>query len=226
MNLPRHVQALPKGELKRLKALTALEAEVRSKGFRSIAGVDEAGRGPLAGPVVAAACSIPEGVFFPGINDSKLLTALKRETLYHQITSHPAVHFGIGVVDHVAIDRINILQATFQAMREAVAQMTVEPDYLLVDGQHTFTDKIPSLAVIKGDLRSHMIAAASILAKHRRDQIMIEYDALYPDYGFAAHKGYATEQHRLALAKYGPSPIHRLTFNAIFNEEILPEMSI
>lgn len=213
------MKPLSQSEQQRLLTMTVIEAEARKKGFRLIAGVDEAGRGPLAGPVVAAACSIPEGIYFPGINDSKLLLAAHRETLYHQITSHPAVHFGIGIVDHVAIDRINILQATFQAMREAVSQMRETPDCLLVDGPHTFTNEIPSQAVIKGDRRCQMIAAASIIAKHQRDQIMIAYDAEYPQYGFAAHKGYGTERHRVALAKYGPSPIHRLTFHSCVREE-------
>jgi ribonuclease HII len=205
----------PKCELRRLEKLTELETAARAKGYRCIAGVDEAGRGPLAGPVVAAACSIPQGLYFPGINDSKLLLPKKRKTLFEQITGHKKVHYGVGIVEHSVIDRINILQAALEAMRSAVKQLPVQPDCLLVDGAHCFTESIYSEPVIKGDSRSQMIAAASIIAKEMRDRIMVEYHKRYPEYGFDEHKGYPTEKHRKALAKYGPCPIHRLTFSSV-----------
>lgn len=206
---------LPRDEKKRLLKLTELESVARAKGYQSIAGVDEAGRGPLAGPVVAAACTIPEKTYFPGINDSKLLNAEERKELFKQLTSKKGVHYGIGIVDHSVIDQINILQATLQAMRDAVHQLPAMPDCLLVDGIHVFLDTIYSEAIVKGDSLSQMIAAASIIAKETRDKIMIDYHKRYPKYGFDEHKGYATVKHREALAKYGPCPIHRVTFNSV-----------
>lgn len=208
-------KALPSSERRRLKKLTELETLARQKGFTFIAGVDEAGRGPLAGPVVAAACSIPEKVFFPGINDSKQLLPALRKELFEQITTHPRVSFGVGVIDHLVIDRINILQATLEAMRAAVKALPQQPDCLLVDGINTFSEHIHSVAIKKGDSLSQMIAAASVIAKETRDRIMLQYHEEYPEYGFHEHKGYATEKHLIALAKHGPCPIHRTTFHSV-----------
>jgi ribonuclease HII len=212
-------KALPKSEIERLKKLTELEGAARAKGYKSIAGVDEAGRGPLAGPVVAAACMIQEGLYFPGINDSKLLLPKRRRALFEELIAHEGVHYAVGVVENRQIDEINILQATLEAMRIAVKKMAVALDCLLVDGNHLFLESIYSEAIVKGDSRSQMIAAASIIAKERRDQIMMEYHHHYPEYGFDEHKGYATEKHREALAKYGPCPIHRRSFSSVLQEE-------
>lgn len=212
---PKPLRALPKNERERLAKLTELEIEARAKGYHSLAGVDEVGRGPLAGPVVAAACSIREGLFFSGINDSKQLTPLKREILFEQLRAHEGVRFGIGLVDHLEIDRINIYQSTLVAMREAVLKLPEKPDCLLVDGVRLNVEGIYSERIIKGDTLSQMIAAASIIAKVMRDQIMVNYHEQYPEYGFHEHKGYATKQHRLALAQHGPCPIHRKTFEPV-----------
>lgn len=208
-------KALPKHEIERLIKLTELETAARAKGYKCIAGVDEAGRGPLAGPVVAAACVIEDRIFFPGINDSKQLLPIKRREIFAQLLGHPGVVYGVGIVEHTEIDRINILQATFEAMRAAVKKLPVEPDCVLVDGSHTFLQTVYSEAIIKGDSRSQVIAAASIIAKETRDQLMMEYHKRYPEYSFDEHKGYATEKHRAALAKYGPCPIHRKSFRTV-----------
>ena len=205
-------KALHKSEKERLEKLTELENGARAKGYKWVVGVDEAGRGPLAGPVVAAACYIPEGLFFPGINDSKLLLPTKRKMLFAQLKAHADVRFGIGIIESSMIDQINILQAAMQAMREAVQKLPLKPDCLLVDGDRIFTDQIYSEAIVKGDSRSQMIAAASIIAKETRDEIMVQLHQYYPQYGFDEHKGYGTEKHRAALAKYGPCPIHRHSF--------------
>jgi len=205
-------KTLSKSEKIRLKRLTTLEKQAREKGYSCVAGVDEAGRGPLAGPVFAAACIIPEGIFFPGINDSKLLSPIKRKNLFELITSHPKVSFGVCFVDHERIDQINIHQASLEAMSGAISQLPCKPDYVLVDGlKLTLADMITE-KVIHGDRLSQMIAAASIVAKQSRDQVMTRYHEQYPQYGFDEHKGYATPEHRAALVKYGPCPIHRRTF--------------
>lgn len=214
MKMPQKQQkALLKSEEGRLKKLTELEATFRVKGFKCIAGVDEAGRGPLAGPVVAAACSIPEGLFFSGINDSKLLLPKQRKELLKQLLMHEGVAYGIGVIGHFEIDQLNIHHAALAAMRLAVEHLPIQPDCLLVDGKFGFTDKIFTERIVKGDSLSQMIAAASIIAKETRDQMMIYFDKRYPEYGFAEHKGYATAHHREALEKYGPCPIHRRSFS-------------
>lgn len=199
-------------EKERLKALLRYEEEAYHLGARLIAGIDEAGRGPLAGPVVAAACIIPVGIFFPGINDSKKLTALQREKLFAAISTHPDVIYALGFSSHEEIDQINIYQATAQAMRRAVDGLTTTPDYLLVDGMPLSHLSIPSQKIIGGDALSQSIAAASVLAKVTRDRLMLEYDQQWPQYGFKQHKGYGTKQHLLAIADHGPCPIHRLTF--------------
>lgn len=188
------------------------EDAANEKGYRNIAGVDEAGRGPLAGPVVAAACIIPSDVWIEGINESKKVTPNKREVLYEHITSHPDIKHGVGVVSSQEIDRINIYQATIVAMLQAVENLLSPPDYLLVDGLQLNHQKIPSQKIIRGDEQSHSIAAASILAKVIRDRLMMEYHKQWPQYGFDSHKGYGTKKHLAAIKNHGACPIHRLTF--------------
>jgi len=184
----------------------------------AVVGVDEAGRGPLAGPVVAGACILPDGVQLPGVNDSKKLSERKREAAYERIVA-AAVGWGVGVVDHARIDQINILQATFEAMAlavQAACSMAGEPaenPCLLVDGNALVPSWTgPQRWVIGGDRKVLSIAAASILAKVTRDRMMVEYDRLYPAYGFARHKGYSAKEHFEALDRFGASPIHRITF--------------
>ncbi|MEM8727417.1 MAG: ribonuclease HII [Chlamydiota bacterium] len=191
------------------------EEKAYSEGYRLIAGVDEAGRGPLAGPVVAAACILPRHLNVEGIDDSKKLKPKQREELYRILTNHPEVFFGIGIVDHVLIDEINILKASLRAMALAIKRLAKEPDYLLIDGNRLPPTDIASKAVIKGDSRSMSIGAASIIAKHRRDLLMVEYHKKYPDYGFNTHKGYGTKAHLEALRLHGPCPIHRLGFEPV-----------
>ncbi len=202
-------------ELVRLQGLTLFENAARSQGYKYIAGVDEAGRGPLAGPVVAAACHLPEGVMLDGVDDSKKLTPAKRAELFKRIAQNPSISYGVGVIDAQIIDQINILRATFEAMLIAVAQMAQKPDYLLVDGHMLPKTSIPAKAIVKGDSLSISIATASIVAKETRDALMNQYHELWPVYGFNKHKGYGTQQHLLALEKYGPCPIHRVTFEPI-----------
>jgi len=199
-------------ENERLLALTAFEEKARSYGHRIIAGIDEAGRGPLAGPVVAGACIIPSGIYFRGINDSKKLSAKQRDHLFDEISNHPAVIFGIGIISHEEIDRINIYQATIQAMLQAVSCLKLTPHWLLVDGMKLPHPNIPCEKIIGGDGKSQSIAAASILAKVTRDRLMEEYDAQWPVYGFKKHKGYGTPEHLKAIASHGRCPIHRMTF--------------
>ncbi len=182
------------------------------EGFSLICGVDEAGRGPLAGPVCAAAVILPPDLEIEGLNDSKKLTEKRREALYDVIIEK-AVAYGIAVATEQEIDEINILQATFLAMRRAVEQLSVTPDIALVDGnREPDFGEIPVKTIIKGDSKSANIAAASILAKVTRDRFMVEMDAQYPQYGFAVHKGYGTQKHYAALREHGACPIHRRTF--------------
>lgn len=206
-------------EQERLQHLVSYEEQARSRGFLHIAGIDEVGRGPLAGPVMACACIIPKGLFFPGVNDSKKLSEKQRETLFDQISSHDHVIYGFGIVSHEEIDRINIYQATIKAMLEAVNSLSIQPDFLLVDGMALPHPHISCEKIIKGDAKSQSIAAASILAKVKRDRLMFEYDSMWPEYGFAKHKGYGTAYHLEALRKHGPSPIHRLSFKVKCNTE-------
>ena len=182
------------------------------EGFSLACGVDEAGRGPLAGPVCAAAVILPPDLEIEGLNDSKKLTEKRREALYDVIIEK-AVAYGIAVATEQEIDEINILQATFLAMRRAVEQLSVKPEIALVDGNREpdFGD-IPVKTIVKGDSKSANIAAASILAKVTRDRFMVEMDAQYPQYGFAVHKGYGTQKHYAALREHGACPIHRRTF--------------
>ena len=192
--------------------LTAFDTDVRAEGFATICGVDEAGRGPLAGPVTAAAVILPPGVDIEGLNDSKKLSEAKREKLY-DVIRQTAVSCCVASASVEEIEQYNILQATFLAMRRAVEGLSCVPDLALIDGNRQPVGlTVPARTIVKGDGRSASIAAASILAKVTRDRYMKQQDALYPGYGFAVHKGYGTKAHYAALAEQGPSPIHRMSF--------------
>lgn len=191
--------------------LWEIEDSLYDRGFQTLCGIDEAGRGPLAGPVCAAACILPRDLEIPGLNDSKQLSAKKREALYAEITER-ALSWAVCMVDEKRIDEINILQATFEAMRGALGGLSVRPDFCLVDGNRDPKLGIPTQTVVKGDARCATVAAASILAKVSRDRLMTELDAVYPEYGFAIHKGYGTKAHYAALDRYGLCPIHRRSF--------------
>ena len=187
------------------------ELRARRRGFDAIAGVDEAGRGPLAGPVVAAAVILPSDYTNGEIRDSKKLTPRKRESLYTAIRND-AISVGLGIMEASAIDRINILQATLSAMKMAISDLSPQPDYILIDGINTLHTSIPQETIIKGDSLSISVAAASIIAKVSRDHIMDRYHVLYPQYNFLKNKGYGTEEHRGAVKKYGRCKIHRRSF--------------
>lgn len=189
------------------------EEQARTRGFRAVAGVDEAGRGPLAGPVVASAVILPERFELPGLTDSKKLSARQRERLFPLIRSQAAV--GVGVVSAAEIDELNILQATLKAMSLAVRRLQPPPDYLLVDGITPVPLPVAQTTLKKGDSRSLSVAAASVVAKVVRDRIMTAYDRLHPEYGFAGHKGYGSARHLAAIARLGPTPIHRRTFGGV-----------
>lgn len=188
------------------------EHEARLQGYSKIAGVDEAGRGPLAGPLLVAACILPDNECIPGIEDSKKLTSSQLEKLYTLIISHPRVCYSIVRIEPSVIDAINILQATMLGMQQVVEALKEPADFVLVDGNRSPKFSIPSKAIVKGDDLSYSIGAASILAKVARDRIMTEYDLQWPEYGFAKHKGYPTEFHRKALSRLGPCPIHRRSY--------------
>lgn len=189
-----------------------LEKKLWKDGIRFVAGVDEAGRGPLAGPVVAAAVMFGSGVRIRGVNDSKKLSREERDRLC-PIIRKKALCIGVGVVSHEVIDEINILQATMRAMREAVAALEPAPEHLLVDGHIYRNAGVPFTTIIDGDALSHSIAAASIIAKVTRDELMLAYDADFPGYGFCRHKGYGTPEHLDALRRLGPCAIHRKSFH-------------
>ena len=192
--------------------LTAFDTDVRAEGFATICGVDEAGRGPLAGPVTAAAVILPPGVDIEGLNDSKKLSEAKREKLY-DVIRQTAVSCCVASASVEEIEQYNILQATFLAMRRAVEGLSCVPDLALIDGNRLPVGlTVPARTIVKGDGRSASIAAGSILAKVTRDRYMKQQDALYPGYGFAVHKGYGTKAHYAALTEQGPSPIHRMSF--------------
>ena len=194
--------------------LWKFENEARSLGFHKIAGIDEAGRGPLAGPVVSGAVILPDDFQAPGINDSKKLSPRKRDRLYDQILDG-AVAVGVGIVDNRQIDKINILQAALLSMAQAAGQLDPAPDFLLIDGTFTTPADIEQKAIPKGDSLSISIAAASIIAKVTRDRMMADYHTQYPAYGLDRHKGYPTKAHKEAIALHGVSPIHRLTFKGV-----------
>ena len=191
--------------------LWTLEHEIYDEGFRLLCGVDEAGRGPLAGPVCAAAVILPVGLEIPGLNDSKKLTEKKREELFDVITAQ-ALSFGIAFASVEEIEERNILNATFLAMNRAIAQLDPQPELALIDGNRNTGIEAPSRCVVKGDARCADIAAASVLAKVTRDRYMLEMAGKYPEYHFEQHKGYGTKLHYDALREYGPSPIHRMSF--------------
>lgn len=187
------------------------EQELYAQGVKLICGIDEAGRGPLAGPVCAAAVILPPDLQIPGLNDSKKLTDKRRRELM-PIIQQQAIAWGIGFASHEEIDEINILQATFLAMERALAQLEIRPDFALIDGNRQKDFGLPVKTIVKGDSRSANIAAASVLAKVTRDDLMEKMALEYPEYGFEIHKGYGTKAHYAALTEYGPSPIHRMTF--------------
>lgn len=196
------------------RTMLEFESLARKQGFSTIAGIDEAGRGPLAGPVVAAAVILPAGLLIAEVDDSKKLSETKRSFLFDEIMQQ-AVSVGVGISDSQTIDRINILQATLRAMEAAVSRLEPYPDCLMIDGISRTSLTIYQRTIKKGDSLSLSIAAASIIAKVTRDRLMAEYDKEYPGYGFAGHKGYGSAAHMAAIAVLGPTPIHRLTFRGV-----------
>ena len=208
---------LEKEEKEQLRLDTMLKYERSYVAYQHICGIDEAGRGPLAGPVVAGAVILPVDCKIRYLNDSKKLSAARREELFDEIMDK-AVAAAVGIVSPARIDEINILQATYEAMRQAIGKLPVTPDLLLNDAVTIPQVEISQVPIIKGDAKSMSIAAASILAKVTRDRLMVEYDKVMPEYGFAGHKGYGSAAHIEALKKYGPSPIHRKTFIGHFVE--------
>jgi ribonuclease HII len=196
-------------ERQRLEGMREFENKYSDLG--AVAGIDEAGRGPLAGPVVAAAVILPKDIFLPFLNDSKKVTEKRRDVLFDQIKQE-AIAYGIGIASNALIDDINILQATYEAMREAISKLNKTPDILLVDAVHIPNISLKQVGIVKGDAKSVNIAAASILAKVTRDRLMLEYGKIYPEYGFASNKGYGTAKHIEALKAYGACDIHRRSF--------------
>ena len=195
-----------------------IESELTEAGYQAVCGVDEAGRGPLCGPVVAAACILPQGLVIEGLNDSKKLTAKKREALFDFICEN-AIAYCIAEASVEEIDRLNILEADLLAMRRAIDGLSTKADFALIDGNVARDFQVPARAVVHGDAISPSIAAASILAKVTRDRQCADLDAAYPQYGIAKHKGYGTKAHMEALRKYGPSPIHRKQFIRFLDKE-------
>lgn len=203
-------------EQARLLKIKEIDEEFFKKGIKYIAGIDEAGRGPLAGPVVVACVIMPEDSMIEGVNDSKKISEKKRGKLYDLILEE-AVSYGIGIINQEEIDEINILRATKKALTMALAQMEIKPNVILVDALTGIdTLGIPYKSIIKGDANSYSIAAASIIAKVTRDRIMREWDKVYPEYGFAGHKGYGTAKHIEAIKQYGLCPLHRRSFTTHF----------
>ncbi len=205
------MKTIAQDERARLDRLFEYERALWERGVINVAGVDEVGRGPLAGPVVAAAVVFPRDVYIAGIDDSKKLSAKKRALLFGEIYRE-AIAIGIGIVHNTEIDRINILQATRYAVRKALGRLPVRPQHLLIDGRGLPDAIIPETAIVEGDRKSFSIAAASIFAKVIRDRLMIAYDGIFPEYEFARHKGYGTRAHIAAIGKYGLCPIHRRSF--------------
>jgi ribonuclease HII len=189
---------------------------LRERGFKNIAGIDEAGRGPLAGPVVAAAVILPEGKRFNGLRDSKKVPEKERETIFRELISD-SIDIGIGIIEADVIDRINIRNATIMAMESAVRDLSRSPDLLLIDAMVIPGLDIEQMALIKGESKSASIAAASIIAKVTRDKLMYHYDSIYPEYGFSKHKGYATKEHIEKIMSHGPCEIHRKTFEKVMS---------
>lgn len=195
--------------------LLVMEKELRNEGFSFVAGVDEAGRGPLAGPVVAAAVIFLDYTKVPQVFDSKQLKEKTRDELFELLTHSDDIIYAFAEVDNNEIDRINILQATHLAMRTAVDKLSQNPDFVLIDGNPVKSMHYPNKSVVKGDAKCAAISAASIIAKVHRDRLMCKYAELYPEYGFEIHKGYGTAAHLAAIQQYGPCPIHRKTFSPI-----------
>lgn len=193
--------------------LLEYEKDLYKKGIELIAGVDEVGRGPLCGPVVACACILPKNYKLDGLNDSKKLTEKKREQLY-EVLVNEAISYGIGIISPKRIDEVNIYQATKEAMYEAINNLNPKPEHVLIDAMPLDLD-VPSTSIIKGDAKSLSIAAASVIAKVTRDRMMIELDKKYPEYGFASHKGYPTKKHIEAVKQYGVLDFYRFTFSPI-----------
>ena len=203
-------------ELERLNNLKEEEKKLHSRGFKNICGIDEAGRGPLAGPVVIAGVIMPEDSMIEGVNDSKKVSEKKRELLYDKIIEE-AISYSVAIIGQDVIDEINILNATKKGLTNVVEGLDVRPDLIIVDAlEHIDTKGIPYESIIKGDAKCYSIAAASILAKVTRDRIMREWDLVYPQYGFAKHKGYGTAFHIQAIKEYGLCPIHRRSFTKKF----------
>ena len=203
-------------EFERLTKLKEIEKELYEKGFNNICGIDEAGRGPLAGPVVVAGVIMPQDSMIEGVNDSKKVTEKRREKLYDLILNE-AISYSVAIVGQDVIDEINILNATKQGVTQVVDELDIKPDLILVDAlEHINTKGIPYEPIIKGDAKCYNIAAASIIAKVTRDRIMREWDEIYPQYGFINHKGYGTAKHIAAIKKYGLCPIHRKSFTKKF----------
>ena len=203
-------------EIERLTKLKEIEKELYEKGFKNICGIDEAGRGPLAGPVVVAGVIMPKDSFIEGVNDSKKVSEKKREKLY-DIILNEAISYSVAIIGHDVIDEINILNATKQGVTQVVEGLDIKPDLILVDAlTHINTKGIPYDSIIKGDAKCYNISAASIIAKVTRDRIMREWDEIYPQYGFINHKGYGTAKHIQAIKEYGLCPIHRKSFTKNF----------
>lgn len=195
------------------------ERRMRERGFVFVAGIDEAGRGPLAGPVMAAAVVLPDGFEHTVLNDSKQLSEKRREAIYEELCGDDSVHLAFAQIDPAEIDRINILQATYKAMRLAFEALPVSGHFALIDGKPVRGFPVEHEAIVKGDSISMSIAAASIVAKVERDRLMVSYASEYPEYGFERHKGYGTAQHLDALQKWGPCPIHRRSFAPVSQRE-------
>ena len=191
------------------------ERKIRALGFSTIAGIDEAGRGALAGPVVAAAAILPENFRHKRLNDSKQLLPERREEIYRDLTTNERICWAVGIIDSIEIDQLNILRATHKAMRAAVAALQMQADHALIDGRPVYPFPLPQTAVIDGDCFSLSIAAASVIAKVTRDTLMREFCARFPEYCFSQHKGYATELHVAKLHAHGPCPIHRRSFEPV-----------
>lgn len=203
-------------EFERLAKLKEIENSVYKEGYKLICGVDEAGRGPLAGPVVVASAIMPKESMIEGVNDSKKISEKKREKLYDIITTE-AISYGVGIIQQDEIDEINILNATKKGLTESLKQLRIKPDIILVDALRDInTLNIPYRSVIKGDAKIYSIACASIIAKVTRDRIMREWDKVYPQYGFISHKGYGTAKHIAAIKEYGLCPLHRKSFTKNF----------
>lgn len=208
-------QVIIKDQIGRISDLNLLEDRIRKSGYHQVVGVDEAGRGPLAGPVVAAAVILPEDFDIECLDDSKKLTPARRELVFDRIVASQAV-YAVGIVDNDMIDRINILRASLQAMAIAVNKLNKKPDFVIVDGRQAISGiNLPQMAVIGGDGYCPSVSAASILAKVTRDRIMDHYARLYPLYSFEKHKGYPTRQHIDELSRFGPTPIHRKSFRPV-----------